>query len=67
MTSTDGILGRRGLRTGIEWSTPGAARARAAQLIAEHRARRSGRYVLYVRTEAAEVLLTAADARRDDA
>ncbi|MER6399324.1 phytanoyl-CoA dioxygenase family protein [Kitasatospora sp. NPDC001603] len=32
-------LGRRGLRTGIEWSTTGAARARAAQLVAEHRAR----------------------------
>ncbi|MFD9692846.1 phytanoyl-CoA dioxygenase family protein [Kitasatospora sp. NPDC059088] len=40
VTSADGILGRRGMRTGIEWSTPGAARARAVQLVAEHRARR---------------------------
>ncbi|MET8630608.1 phytanoyl-CoA dioxygenase family protein [Kitasatospora sp. NPDC004669] len=37
--NTDGILGRRGLRTGVEWSTPAAARACAAQLIAEHRTR----------------------------
>ncbi|WP_031076311.1 phytanoyl-CoA dioxygenase family protein [Streptomyces sp. NRRL WC-3742] len=39
VTSADGILGRRGLRTGVKWSTPAAARARAAQLVAEHRAR----------------------------
>ncbi|MBD0688586.1 phytanoyl-CoA dioxygenase family protein [Streptomyces sp. CBMA123] len=38
MTRTNGVLGRRGLRTGFEWSAPGAARARAAQLLAEHRA-----------------------------
>ncbi|MFH9355044.1 hypothetical protein [Kitasatospora sp. NPDC017646] len=37
---------------------------RAAGLVDAHR---SGRYVLYVRTEAAEVLLAAADARGDDA
>ncbi|MFF2146029.1 phytanoyl-CoA dioxygenase family protein [Kitasatospora sp. NPDC058190] len=37
MTRTNGVLGRRGLRTGVEWSTLGAARARAAQLVAEHR------------------------------
>ncbi|MFD0346778.1 hypothetical protein ACFQ0M_13325 [Kitasatospora aburaviensis] len=39
MTSTvrsNGVLGRRGLRTGVEWSAPEAARARAAQLVAEH-------------------------------
>ncbi|MFF3005600.1 phytanoyl-CoA dioxygenase family protein [Kitasatospora sp. NPDC057940] len=40
MTSTGGILGPRGFRTGIEWSAPSAARARAAQLVAEHRTRR---------------------------
>ncbi|MFD8085216.1 phytanoyl-CoA dioxygenase family protein [Kitasatospora sp. NPDC059722] len=39
VTSADGILGRRGLRTGVEWSAPAAAYARAAQLVAEHRAR----------------------------
>ncbi|MER6570933.1 DUF5937 family protein [Streptomyces sp. NPDC001093] len=37
---------------------------RAAGLVDAHR---SGRYVLYVRTAAAEVLLAAADARRDEA
>ncbi|MFF0410219.1 phytanoyl-CoA dioxygenase family protein [Kitasatospora sp. NPDC004745] len=37
--NTDGILGRRGLQTGVEWSAPTAARARAAQLVAEHRTR----------------------------
>ncbi|MEV7928543.1 phytanoyl-CoA dioxygenase family protein [Kitasatospora sp. NPDC086801] len=40
VTSAEGVLGRRGLRTGVEWSTPAAARARAAQLVAEHRAGR---------------------------
>ncbi|MFF2952653.1 phytanoyl-CoA dioxygenase family protein [Kitasatospora sp. NPDC057965] len=37
-TSADGILGRRGLRTGVEWSTSATARARAMQLVTEHRA-----------------------------
>ncbi|MFF7638071.1 phytanoyl-CoA dioxygenase family protein [Kitasatospora sp. NPDC008050] len=33
----DGILGRRGMTTPIEWSPPGAARGRAALLTSEHR------------------------------
>ncbi|MFJ9952855.1 phytanoyl-CoA dioxygenase family protein [Kitasatospora sp. NPDC091207] len=40
VTTTDGVLGHRGLKTGVTWSTPGAAHARAAQITAAHRARR---------------------------
>ncbi|MER7756886.1 phytanoyl-CoA dioxygenase family protein [Kitasatospora sp. NPDC097643] len=37
LTQVDGILGRRGMSSPIDWSMPGAARYRAALLVAEHR------------------------------
>ncbi|MER7672298.1 phytanoyl-CoA dioxygenase family protein [Kitasatospora sp. NPDC096128] len=43
-TEIEGLLGRRGMSSPIEWSTPGAARGRAALLVAEHRA--SGREIV---------------------
>ncbi|MEV0535492.1 phytanoyl-CoA dioxygenase family protein [Kitasatospora sp. NPDC050463] len=39
-TTADGLLGARGLRSGIGWTTPAAAKARAAELVALHRADR---------------------------
>ncbi|MFJ2582947.1 phytanoyl-CoA dioxygenase family protein [Kitasatospora aureofaciens] len=40
LTQVDGILGRRGMSSPIEWSVPGAARGRAALLVTDHRGSR---------------------------